>query len=70
MSSYIDHRAVGRPSLKDPGRRIDHSWAAHTRLNLLQRYHPDQVARIMAGNDHQTQIDVGRWNALGRRSAA
>lgn len=32
--------------------------------------YPDRAAAILSGKDPQTQADVARWNAIGRRSTA
>ena len=32
--------------------------------------YPERADAILSGNDPQTQADVARWNAIGRRDAA
>lgn len=45
-------------------------WRAMTWDRLAWTYGSDQADRIQSGKDPNTQMDLGRWRSLGRRSAA
>lgn len=64
MSSYIDH---GDNRRNNP---VDHDWREHTWLNLAWRHGYERAYVIVGGNDPATQVDLAKWNALGRKAAA
>lgn len=67
MSSYIDTPPIYRSwGCVHEG----HYWKAHTFDRLAFIYGHARAQQIMGGNDPDTQADVARWNALGRRAAA
>lgn len=61
MSSYIS----------DPGpnyRGVLHSWGDVTHQRLWWHYGPERALSIHKGTDHDTNIDLAKWRALGRKS--
>ena len=45
-------------------------WRAVTWDRLAWSYGADRADRIQSGKDPSAQMDLARWHALGRRSAA
>lgn len=64
MSSYIDCTS---PVTRG---RVGVNWADFTHKRIFWLYGHERAWAVLKGQDHATNIDVGKWNALGRRSAA
>jgi len=60
MSSYID----------SPFNESNVCWRDFTWQRLVWFYGYDRAHQIDKGNDPDTQADLARWSALGRRAAA
>lgn len=66
-----DLKCVQRAVSKRRARAIHKPSPAHVQYEAAIRWHyPVSAAAILGGKDPQTQADIARWNALGRRAAA
>lgn len=68
-STYKDHWSWPQAG-GESGPQVTLSWANYTDRRLAWLYGHERAGAIRAGTDTDTQADIAKWNALGRRAAA